>query len=118
MSLNAAGLRIFLSCKPCDMRKSIEGLTTLVQTQLQMDPFENCLYVFCNRACDKCKILHWSNNGWWLYYRKLSRGVFRWKFYENKQVLEVSERQFRWLLDGLSMDQPSAHKPVKQRIIL
>jgi hypothetical protein len=51
-------------------------------------------------------------------YRKLSRGVFRWKFYENKPVLEVSERQFRWLLDGLSMEQPSAHKPVKQRIIL
>ncbi|MHB8125896.1 MAG: IS66 family insertion sequence element accessory protein TnpB [Desulfitobacteriaceae bacterium] len=70
MSLNAAGLRIFLSCKPCDMRKSIEGLATLVQTQLQMDPFNNCLYVFCNRTCDKCKILHWSNNGWWLYYRK------------------------------------------------
>ncbi|HBW38733.1 MAG TPA: hypothetical protein DEF89_27170 [Desulfosporosinus sp.] len=58
MSLNAAGLRIFLSCKPCDMRKSIEGLSTLVQTQLQMDPFETCLYVFCNRNCDKCKILH------------------------------------------------------------
>lgn len=118
MSLSAAGLRIFLSCKPCDMRKSIEGLATLVQTQLQMDPFDNCLYVFCNRKCDKCKILYWSNNGWWLYYWKLNKGVFRWKFDGNKQVLEVSERQLRWLLDGLSMDQPSAHKAVKQRIFL
>jgi transposase len=43
MSLDATGLRIYLSCKPCDMRKSIDGLTMLVQTQLQMDPFENCL---------------------------------------------------------------------------
>lgn len=118
MSFSVAGLKIFLSCKPCDMRKSIEGLSALVQTQLKMDPFDNCLYVFCNRSCDKCKILQWSNNGWWLYYRKLSRGVFRWRFYDNKAVLEVSERQFRWLLDGLSMDQPSAHKPVNQRIFL
>ncbi|MGE4271899.1 MAG: IS66 family insertion sequence element accessory protein TnpB [Desulfitobacterium sp.] len=118
MSINAAGLKIFLSCKPCDMRKSIESLAIVVKSQLEMDPFDNSLYVFCNRTCDKCKILHWSNNGWWLYYRKLSRGVFRWKFYENKRVLEVSERQFRWLLDGLSMDQPTAHKSVNQRIIL
>ncbi|MDT3704414.1 MAG: IS66 family insertion sequence element accessory protein TnpB [Thermincola sp.] len=83
----------------------MKALLTLVQTQLQMDPFETAFMCSCNRACDKCKILHWSNNGWWLYYRKLSRGIFRWKFYENKQVLEVSEREFRWLLDGLSMDQ-------------
>ncbi|HBV86407.1 MAG TPA: hypothetical protein DEF42_07085 [Desulfosporosinus sp.] len=50
--------------------------------------------------CHKFKILHGSNNGWWLFYRKLSRGVFRWKFHENKPILEVSEWEFRWLLES------------------
>jgi len=100
------------------MRKSIDGLAAIVQTQFQMDPFANCLYVFCNRRCDKCKILYWSNNGWWLYYRKLSKGTFRWKFDDNRTVLEVSQRQFSWLMDGLPMEQPQAHKAVSQRIIL
>lgn len=112
------GTKIYLSCAPCDMRKSIDSLASLVQLQFGMDPFNNSLYVFCNKGCNKCKILRWSNNGWWLYYRKLSKGVFRWNFDQGKRVLEVSERQFRWLMDGMSMDQPTAHKPVNQRIFL
>ena len=99
------------------MRKSIEGLTAIVLMKFKLDPFAESLYVFCNRKCDKLKLLRWSNNGWWLYYRKLSRGTFKWKFDENRVVLEVSERQLRWILDGLSMEQPTAHKPVKQRIM-
>lgn len=118
MSIPFAESKIYLSCKPVDMRKSIDGLAAIVQADFQMDPFANCLYVFCNRRCDKCKILHWSNNGWWLYYRKLSKGIFHWRFECSHTVLEVSQRQFSWLMDGLSMDQPGAHKTIDQRIFL
>lgn len=118
MSVPSTESKIFLSCQPVDMRKAIDGLAAIVQTRFKMDPFANCLYVFCNRACDKCKILHWSNNGWWLYYRKLCKGVFRWKFDKDRLVLEVSEREFSWLMEGLSMEQPQAHREVEQRIFL
>ncbi len=118
MMATEPGAKIYLSCSPCDMRKSIDSLASLVQLQFGMDPFNQSLYVFCNKGCNKCKILRWANNGWWLYYRKLSKGIFRWKFDQGQRVLEVSERQFRWLMDGMSMDQPTAHKPVKQRIFL
>jgi len=84
--IDQLGTKIYLSCSPCDMRKSIDGLATIVKMKFKMDPFDNSLYVFCNRRCDKCKILHWSNNGWWLYYRKLSQGVLRWNFDEHKAV--------------------------------
>ncbi|WP_369699944.1 IS66 family insertion sequence element accessory protein TnpB, partial [Alicyclobacillus sendaiensis] len=30
---------------------------------------------FCNRQRDKLKILHWSHNGFWLYYRRLERST-------------------------------------------
>jgi transposase len=65
--------QVFVACFPCDMRKSINGLSALVQLTFDMDPFANHLYVFFNRKGDKAKILRWSNNGWWLYYRKLSQ---------------------------------------------
>lgn len=32
--------------------------------------------------------------------------------------LSINERQFRWLLDGLSVEQESAHKPANQRILI
>lgn len=118
MNVPSTDSKVYLCCQPVDMRKAIDGLAAIVQTQLLMDPFENCLYVFCNRTCDKCKILHWSGNGWWLYYRKLSKGTFRWKFEKGKRVLLISQRQFSWLMDGMEMEQPQAHKEVKQRIFI
>jgi len=92
------GQKIYLSTTPCDMRKSIEGLSAIVKLKFKLDPFADCLYVFCNKKGDKIKCLRWQNNGWWLYYRKLSKGTFKWKFDENRMVITVSEREFRWLL--------------------
>ena len=110
--------KAYLSCSPCDMRKSIDGLAAIVRLKFKLDPFANCLYVFCNRKGDKVKILRWSNNGWWLYYRKLSKGTFKWNFDEKRTAIAVSERELRWLLDGLSINQPQAHKPINQRIFI
>ena len=49
--------QVFVACFPCDMRKSINGLSALVQLTFDMDPFANHLYVFFNRKGDKAKIL-------------------------------------------------------------
>ena len=116
--MDTGGGKIYLSCFPCDMRKAVDGLAAIVRMKFSMDPFDDALYVFCNKKCDKIKIIRWHNNGWWLYYRKLCKGVFKWQFRDDRNVLLVSEREFRWLLDGLSMTQPTAHKEVKQRIFI
>ena len=41
-----------------DFRKAVNGLSEIVEQELQMNPFDESLYVFCNRARDKIKILH------------------------------------------------------------
>ncbi|MBE0469158.1 MAG: IS66 family insertion sequence element accessory protein TnpB [Methyloprofundus sp.] len=40
------------------MRNSINGLCLSVFEQLGHDPFASCVFVFCNRARDKLKILY------------------------------------------------------------
>ncbi|QXM06239.1 IS66 family insertion sequence element accessory protein TnpB [Crassaminicella indica] len=40
---------VYLACGATDLRKSIDGLSIIVQTQFQLDPFEKALFVFCNR---------------------------------------------------------------------
>jgi len=107
--------RVYLATGSTDMRKSIDGLVALVQQQFHLDPFAPSLFVFCNRSRNKLKILRWDHNGFWLYYRRLERGVFRWPESE-EQVLQLSARELRWLLDGLSPIQKQAHKPVTARI--
>lgn len=103
--------RVYLACGPTDMRKSIDGLAAVVQYTFELDPFDGGVwFVFCNRDRDKLKILRWDNNGFWLYYRRLEKGRFRWPAASSDtSALAVSYRQLTWLLDGLAIDQPRAH---------
>jgi len=116
--LNAASAHVLVSCTPCDMRRGIEGLARIVECDLGHDPFASATYVFVSRRADKIKMLKWDINGFWLYYKKLARGTFRWRFKDEEMFLEVDSRQLNWLIDGLSLDQPLAHRPVKERLMI
>lgn len=111
-------LPVYLALGPTDMRKSIDTLAVLVQSSFSLDPFSESLFVFCNRQKDKMKILRWDHNGFWLYYRRLERGRFQWPEEGAGKVTAIDYRQFRWLLDGLSIMQPRAHKKSKERTIV
>ncbi|MCL5290178.1 MAG: IS66 family insertion sequence element accessory protein TnpB [Firmicutes bacterium] len=117
--LNETGIdRVYLACGPTDLRKSIDGLAVLVKEGFQLDPFTSRLFVFCNRQCDKLKILQWEHNGFWLHYRRLEKGKFQWPAKNSSGTVAISRRELRWLLDGLSLDQRQAHPKVTANIIL
>ncbi|WP_143561185.1 IS66 family insertion sequence element accessory protein TnpB, partial [Sporosarcina sp. P20a] len=97
--------RVYLAAGPTDLRKSIDGLAVIVQELFQLDPFSKSHFVFCNRKRDKLKILFWDHNGFWLYYRRLEKGLFDWPELESVQPLSISSRQLNWLLDGLPLNQ-------------
>ena len=110
--------KVYLALNSTDLRKSIDGLAVLVQHSFKLDPFSPSLFVFCNRKRDKIKILYWSSSGFWLYYHRLEQGKFKWPQASKNGPVSISYRELRWLLDGLSIDQPKAHKEVKARTIL
>ena len=109
--------RVYLACGSTDLRKSIDGLAAIVSQVFELDLFSQSLFVFCNKDRDKLKILTWDHNGFWLYYRRLERGRFRWPQQADQKTLTISRRQLQWLLDGLKLEQPKAHQPVTARIV-
>jgi len=109
---------VYLACGSTDMRKSIDGLAIIVQMSFKLDPFSHAMFVFCNAKRDKLKILYWENNGFWLYYRRLEKGRFSWPDRSGDRVLPITERQLRWLLDGLDLHQKGAHRAVPQRKLI
>jgi transposase len=110
--------QVYLACGATDMRKSIDGLAVLVKEGFDLDPFTPALFVFCNRERNKLKILYWEHNGFWLYYRRLERGRFQWPQDDRATPLQVTRRELRWLLDGLSLEQRQAHPEVSARTII
>jgi len=102
---------IYIACGYTDMRRSIDGLATVVQQSFRLDPFSNSLFLFCGKRRDRVKALYWEGDGFVLLYKRLERGSFQWPRSES-EVRDLSHQQFRWLMEGLSIDQPKAHKAV------
>ena len=109
--------RVYVACGYTDLRRGIDGLATIVQQQFELDPFTNTLFLFCGRRRDRIKALYWEGDGFLLLYNRLERGSFHWPRSE-AEARALTPQQYRWLMEGLSIDQPKAHKPVSSMEIV
>ena len=94
------------------MRRGIDGLAGIVQSQFSLNPFQTALFLFCGRRRDRIKALLWEGDGFVLLYKRLERGVYQWPRNE-REVRQLTPQQYRWLMEGLKIEQPKAHKPVR-----
>ena len=69
---------------------------------------------FCGRSSTKMKVLYWEGDGFVLLYKRLENGKFVWP--RNKdEVMKITDQQFRWLLEGLKIEQPRTIKKSNKR---
>ncbi|MDR1769414.1 MAG: IS66 family insertion sequence element accessory protein TnpB [Hungatella sp.] len=69
------------------------------------------------RKSNRIKALYWEGDGFVLLYKRLENGRFQWPRTQ-EDVRLISDQEFRWLLEGLSIDQPKAVKKVSQKSVL
>lgn len=103
--------RVFLYRAPTDMRKSIDGLATIVHEELGRNPADRSMYVFLNRGRDKVKCLLWQNNGYWLLYKRLESQRFAWPDWFEDDSLTLDPEQLGQLLDGVNLNTLRGHRP-------
>jgi len=82
------------------MRKGFDGLSALIQTQLNAEPFSGQLYVFRGRRGDRVKLLWWDGDGLCLFAKRLERRHFVWPQAGTGSV-QISVAQLSMLLEGL-----------------
>lgn len=86
------------------MRKSINGLTILVKNSFSLDPFSEALFVFCNKARDRIKILEWDADGFWLYFKRLERGRFRWPAESTEKTMALTNEELTCLIGSAKLE--------------
>jgi len=110
-------IRIYIACGHTDMRRQIDGLAAIVQMSFQLDPFQNALFLFCGKKRDRMKALFWEGDGFLLLYKRLESGIFQWPK-SSEDVREITPQQYRWLLEGLAIDQKKVIQNVKNKRLL
>jgi len=111
-------LRVYLYSGVTDMRKSIDGLSVLVEQSMDLSPFTAAVFVFANRQRDKVKLLLWERNGFVLWYKRLEKQRFCWPR-ESADVVsvELSISELNYLLDGLDIFNNQPHKTLNCRSV-
>ena len=104
MQLKITSSAIWFYSESVDFRKSIDGLSALVQLHLKMNPADG-IYVFFNHRKDKLKILAWHGNGFVLLYKRIESSKFTPPSNQDSVPVTLNEKQLSWLLAGLNWDQ-------------
>lgn len=99
--------KIYIAQGYTDLRKGIDGYAHIVQDHFSLNPFDDALFIFCNRHRDKLKCLYWDGTGFWLLYKRLDKGHFKWKKDDDGALL-ITQQQLQWLLQGLKIEQKTA----------
>ncbi|RMF71128.1 MAG: transposase [Alphaproteobacteria bacterium] len=97
-----AAVRIYACLRPVDFRRGFDGLATLVREGLGRDPLSGDVFVFRNRRGDRIKILFWDRDGFWLWYKRLERGTFRFPRSE-QEACEIDPAELHCILAGLDL---------------
>jgi transposase len=74
----APGTKVFLACRPVDLRNGFDGLAAKAQQIIGADPFSGHLFLFRGKRGDYLKALHWDGSGLCLYAKRLEKGRFVW----------------------------------------
>lgn len=106
---------IYIVCGKTDLRKGIDGLSSLIQQEYGLELYDDSIFLFCGNRQDRFKLLHWDGDGFLLCYKRLENGKLKWPR-KKEEVKILTSQQLRWLLEGLNIEQPRAILPGKKGI--
>ena len=90
--------RYFIYRNGCDMRKGYDGLSGLVRNEWKMNPLSGDVFIFLSKQRNKIKLLHWQNDGFVIYSKRLEKGTFE---LPKNDSLEITAHQLQFILDGI-----------------
>ncbi|WP_298332712.1 IS66 family insertion sequence element accessory protein TnpB [Asticcacaulis sp.] len=99
-------VKVYLACGITDMRRGIDGLSSLVETALKEAPASGAVFGFRGRRADRIKLLWWDGQGFCLYYKVLEKGYFPWPTAKDG-VAALTSAQLAMLVEGMDWRRPA-----------
>src|SRR5258708_17550754 len=90
--------RLYLCQQPVRMQNSFEGLMAITEQLFPSELLSGAFFIFLNRRKDHMKVLFWDNDGLVIWYKRLEKGSFHWKWGGSPSL---DRKAFLMLLEGI-----------------
>lgn len=94
---------LYIHRDPVDMRKSINGLSAIVQEDMGLVLNQSALFIFCNRRRTHMKILYFDESGFALWLKRLEGTKFSWPKNLDEEVIKIKASDMKLLLEGINV---------------
>jgi transposase len=109
------GTRIWIVAGCTDLRRGFLGLSAMVQTALEENPFSGQVFVFRGKRGDLIKLLWFDGDGLCLFAKRLERGRFMWPQATTGSVA-LTRAQLSMLLEGIDWRRPQRTAPPQMAV--
>lgn len=94
---------LYIHRNPVDMRKSINGLATIVKEEMGLDLKSSSLFIFCNEPRNRMKVLYFDRSGFALWLKRLEDSKFPWPRKHELETVSITAKDMALLLDGINI---------------
>jgi len=94
--------RVFVVAGVTDMRRSFNGLASIVMGELELDLMAGHLFVFSNRRRNRLKVMYFDGSGLWVCAKRLEQGTFKWPE-PGTPFVEMTSEELMLLLGGIDL---------------
>lgn len=109
-------VKVFWCLAPTDMRKSFDGLATIVAEQLKHNPLSGHLFIFTSKRRDRVKLLYYERGGLAIWYKRLEEGTFAApRTAGDGQSVELSAEELALILSGIDLAGTKRRKRYEQK---
>jgi len=98
-------VKIFVATEPVDGRKSFDGLSAIIDSELGLEAMSGHLFVFLNRRGHIAQLIFWDRNGYCIVRKRLEAGTFRLASSptDGARHMEIDAAQLALMLEGIDL---------------
>lgn len=85
------------------MRKSINGLAAIVQSEMKLDLRTSSLFIFSNKPRTSLKMIYFDRSGFALWLKRLEDSKFPWPKNDEEEIVSISLQDLKQLLEGINI---------------
>jgi len=110
------GVEVFLYAEPCDMRRSFNTLSAMVEQAFGRDLTHGDLFLFVGKDRKRAKVLYFDGTGLCLFAKRLSSGHFLAPWKMAQKQLSLSELAL--FIEGATAVRQKLSPPVLRKVDL